>query len=45
LDRVFIMGVAPLVLSDMTSGYNVAENISLQLLFHAGPNREMVAHA
>jgi hypothetical protein len=29
LDRVFITGVAPLVLSDMTSGYNVAENIYL----------------
>ncbi|MGH9844566.1 MAG: AAA family ATPase [Blastocatellia bacterium] len=27
LDRVFITGVAPLVLSDMTSGYNVAKNI------------------
>jgi hypothetical protein len=33
LDRVFITGVAPLVLSDMTSGYNVAENISLQRPF------------
>ena len=29
LDRVFITGVSPLVLSDMTSGYNVAENISM----------------
>ena len=29
LDRVFITGVSPLVLSDMTSGYNVAESISL----------------
>jgi hypothetical protein len=27
--RVFITGVSPLVLSDMTSGYNVATNISL----------------
>ena len=30
LDRVFITGVSPLVLSDMTSGYNVAKNISLE---------------
>jgi hypothetical protein len=29
LDRVFITGVAPIVLSDMTSGYNVAESIYL----------------
>ena len=29
LDRVFITGVSPIVLSDMTSGYNVAENITL----------------
>ncbi|MGH9839363.1 MAG: AAA family ATPase [Blastocatellia bacterium] len=29
LDRVFITGVAPIVLSDMTSGYNVAKNIYL----------------
>ncbi|MFN0120593.1 MAG: AAA family ATPase [Blastocatellia bacterium] len=29
LDRVFITGVTPLVLSDMTSGYNVAKNIYL----------------
>ena len=28
LDRVFITGVSPLVLSDLTSGYNIAENIS-----------------
>jgi hypothetical protein len=27
LDRVFITGVSPVVLSDITSGYNVAENI------------------
>ena len=29
LDRVFITGVSPVVLSDMTSGYNVGENIFL----------------
>ena len=29
LDRVFITGVSPIVLSDMTSGYNVGENIYL----------------
>ncbi|MGH9845621.1 MAG: AAA family ATPase [Blastocatellia bacterium] len=27
LDRVFITGVTPLVLSDVTSGYNIAKNI------------------
>ncbi len=29
LDRAFITGVSPIVLSDMTSGYNVAKNIDL----------------
>ncbi len=29
LDRVFITGVSPVVLSDMTSGYNVGEDIYL----------------
>ncbi|NVZ07947.1 AAA family ATPase [Allochromatium humboldtianum] len=29
LDRVFITGVSPIVLSDMTSGYNVGEDIYL----------------
>ena len=29
VDRVFITGVSPVVLSDMTSGYNVAETLSL----------------
>ncbi|CAK0754867.1 hypothetical protein CCP4SC76_2570001 [Gammaproteobacteria bacterium] len=29
LDRVFITGVSPVVMSDMTSGYNVAKNIYL----------------
>jgi len=26
-DRVFITGVSPVVMSDITSGYNIAENI------------------
>jgi hypothetical protein len=34
LDRVFITGVAPVVLSDLSSGYNVAENIYLRRPFH-----------
>jgi hypothetical protein len=34
LDRVFITGVAPVVLSDLSSGYNVAENIYLDPRFH-----------
>jgi hypothetical protein len=34
LDRVFITGVSPIVMSDMTSGYNVAENIYLRRPFH-----------
>jgi len=29
-DRVFITGVSPIVLSDITSGYNIAENIYLK---------------
>ncbi|OQY26824.1 MAG: AAA family ATPase [Candidatus Cloacimonetes bacterium 4572_55] len=34
VDRVFITGVSPVVLSDMTSGYNVAENIYLEPQFN-----------
>jgi len=34
LDRVFITGVSPVVLSDVTSGYNVMENISFELDYH-----------
>jgi hypothetical protein len=33
LDRVFITGVSPVVLSDMTSGYNVAKSIYLSPQF------------
>ena len=34
LDRVFITGVSPVVLSDLTSGYNVSETITLQPEFN-----------
>lgn len=34
LDRVFITGVSPVVLSDITSGYNVGENIYLTSAFN-----------
>jgi len=34
LDRVFITGVSPIVLSDLTSGYNVSETISGQPEFN-----------
>ncbi len=33
LDRAFITGVAPIVLSDLSSGYNVAKNIYLEPQF------------
>lgn len=34
LDRTFMTGVSPVGLSDITSGYNIAENISLSPQFH-----------
>ena len=34
LERVFITGVSPVVMSDITSGYNVAESISLSPEFN-----------
>ncbi len=34
LARVFITGVSPIVLSDVSSGYNIAEHIDLQPAFH-----------
>jgi len=34
LDRAFTTGVAPVVLSDLSSGYNIAENISLIPAYH-----------
>ncbi|MEA1048687.1 AAA family ATPase [Lamprobacter modestohalophilus] len=35
LDRVFITGVSPVVMSDITSGYNVAENLYLNPDFNS----------
>ena len=34
LDRVFMTGVSPIVLSDMTSGYNVGEDLYLKAAFN-----------
>ncbi|MGB0388760.1 MAG: AAA family ATPase [Ardenticatenaceae bacterium] len=34
LDRTFITGVSPVVMSDITSGYNIAENIYLKPQFN-----------
>ncbi len=34
LDRVFITGVSPVVLSDLSSGYNVAKSIYLEQVFN-----------
>jgi len=34
LDRVFMTGVSPVAMSDMTSGYNVASNIYLDVRFN-----------
>jgi hypothetical protein len=47
LERVFITGVSPVVLSDVTSGYNVAENIYLHAEFNdlCGFWESEVAHA
>ena len=33
-DRIFITGVSPVVMSDITSGYNIAENIYLEAEFN-----------
>ncbi len=35
LERVFITGVSPIVMADMSSGYNVAKNIYLEPEFNA----------
>ncbi|MBK5968348.1 MULTISPECIES: AAA family ATPase [Thiorhodovibrio] len=45
LDRVFIVGVSPVVLSDMTSGYNVGEDLFLLPQFNdlCGFNEQEVA--
>ena len=34
IDRVFLTGVSPVVLSDMTSGYNVTEDLSVNPDYH-----------
>jgi hypothetical protein len=34
IDRMFITGVSPVVMSDITSGYNIAENIYLEAEFN-----------
>lgn len=34
VDRIFITGVSPVVLSDLTSGFNIAENIYLEPEFN-----------
>lgn len=34
IDRVFITGVSPIVMSDISSAYNVAKNISLRPEYH-----------
>ncbi len=34
-DRIFIVGVSPVVMSDMTSGYNIAENIYTDETYNA----------
>ena len=34
IDRMFITGVSPVVMSDITSGYNIAKNIYLDLEFN-----------
>ncbi len=33
-DRIFITGVSPVVMSDLTSGYNIAENIYTKARFN-----------
>lgn len=35
IDRIFITGVSPLCLSDVTSGFNIAANISTDIRFNA----------
>jgi hypothetical protein len=34
LDRVFLTGISPVILTDITSGYNIAQNIYLDSEFH-----------
>ncbi|MFN8489236.1 MAG: AAA family ATPase [Caldilineaceae bacterium] len=46
LDRVFITGVSPMLLSDLTSGFNTASDISLERQMHdlCGFTEAEVAH-
>jgi hypothetical protein len=34
VDRIFITGVSPITLDSLTSGFNISDNISLNLTFH-----------
>jgi hypothetical protein len=34
VDRIFITGVSPVTLDSLTSGFNIADNISLNSIFH-----------
>ena len=34
IDRIFITGVSPITLDSLTSGFNIADNISLNPIFH-----------
>lgn len=34
IDRIFVTGVAPVMLDDLTSGFNIAENFSLNRALH-----------
>jgi hypothetical protein len=46
-DRIFITGVSPVVMSDITSGYNIAENIYLEKDFNdlCGFNEKEIENA
>jgi hypothetical protein len=34
LDRIFITGISPVMLNDLTSGFNIAENLTLDLFYN-----------
>jgi len=34
IDKIFITGVTPIMLDDVTSGFNIADNVSLQLRYN-----------
>ncbi len=46
IDRLFITGISPVVMSDITSGFNIAENIYLESTFNdlCGFHEEEIAH-